>query len=74
MTQASVTAIGEKMKKQNLKSIFKNENGQGVLEYLILSGLIGIFCLVAVKQFGMVIKERIDDMKQKVTAHIKNIN
>ncbi len=50
--------------------MFKNQKGQGVMEYVILSSLIGIFCLVAVKQFGSVIKTRMDYMKKQITEHI----
>jgi len=32
--------------------ILKNQKGQGVLEYIILTSLIGIFCLVAIKKIG----------------------
>jgi hypothetical protein len=56
-----------------MKKITKNQKGQGVMEYLILSGLIGIFCLVAVKQFGEVVKVRIERMKSHMVKHI-NIN
>lgn len=46
------------------------QKGQGVMEYLILTSLIGIFCLVAVKQFGDVIKTRINNMKSHITKNI----
>ncbi|GAB4018401.1 MAG: hypothetical protein Fur0010_19580 [Bdellovibrio sp.] len=54
-----------------MKNPISNQKGQGVLEYVILSGLIGIFCLVAIKSFGGVIKTRIEKMREHVT---KNIN
>lgn len=47
-----------------------NERGQGVLEYIILTSLVGIFCLVAVKQFGGVLKNRIQDMREQVVDNI----
>lgn len=47
-----------------------NEKGQGVLEYLLLSSLIGIFCLVAVKQFGQVLKTRVNFMKSQVVEQL----
>ncbi|MFT6633563.1 MAG: hypothetical protein ACJAS4_003534, partial [Bacteriovoracaceae bacterium] len=31
--------------------LIKNQKGQGVMEYVILTGLVGIFCLAAVKKF-----------------------
>ena len=51
-------------------SLAKNQNGQGVMEYIIISSLVGIFCLVAVKQFGGVIKTRINEMKSHVVKNI----
>ncbi len=41
------------------------------MEYVIISSLIGICCLTVVNQFGGVIKERISEMKQRVTEEIK---
>lgn len=50
---------------------FKNQKGQGVMEYIIISSLVGIFCLVAIKQFGSVIQTRINDMKSHIVKNIK---
>lgn len=64
------------MKKSN-KSFFKltkNQKGQGVMEYVIISSLVGIVCITAVKGFGGVIKERVEDMKQSIVKNIKNAN
>jgi hypothetical protein len=54
-----------------MRLILKNQKGQGIMEYVIISSLIGICCLVTVKQFGGVIKERIEEMKERVTKEIK---
>jgi Tfp pilus assembly protein PilE len=51
-------------------SLIKNSKGQGVLEYVILTSLIGIFCLVAVKSFGNVLETRINNMKSYVVKQI----
>ncbi len=56
---------------KNLKKIFKNQKGQGVMEYVILASLIGIFCLGAVKQFGEVVNKRITYMKSEIVDNIK---
>lgn len=48
-----------------------NQQGQGVMEYVILSSLIGIFCLVAVKQFGEVVEKRIQNMRKHVVEHVQ---
>ncbi len=52
------------------KKILKNQQGQGVMEYVILSSLIGIFCLIAVKQFGSVVQTRIKNMKEEIVKNI----
>lgn len=57
--------------KLNIFKLVHNQKGQGIMEYVIISSLIGICCLVAVKQFGKVIHERIEEMKEKVTKEIK---
>ena len=41
------------------------------MEYVIISSLVGICCLVAVKQFGDVVQKRISDMKEQVVSEIK---
>ena len=53
------------------KKLFVNQIGQGVLEYIIISSLVGIFCLVAVKQFGKRINTRIGWMSDQIETHIK---
>lgn len=57
------------MKKAFLKMI-KNDKGQGVMEYVIISSLVGIFCLIAVKEFGEVIKTRVNNMRQEIVKNI----
>jgi Flp pilus assembly pilin Flp len=44
----------------------RNEKGQGIMEYVIISSLIGICCLVAVKNFGDKVKDRIQVMQKQV--------
>lgn len=50
--------------------ITKNERGQGVLEYVIISGLIGVFCLVAVGKFGKTVKNKIEQMDKRVSGKL----
>jgi Flp pilus assembly pilin Flp len=54
-----------------MKRIIKNEKGQGIIEYVIISSLVGICCLVAVRQFGDVVQKRIDNMKSQITEEIQ---
>lgn len=53
------------------RTALKNEKGQALMEYVIVSGLVGIFCLIAVKQFGEVIQKRINNMKTHITDNIE---
>lgn len=48
-----------------------NQKGQSLVEYVIISSLIGIVCLIAVKQFGEVIKTRVEWMEKSVIKTIK---
>jgi hypothetical protein len=50
--------------------LVRNQKGQGVMEYVILTSLIGIFSLMAVKQFGTVIEKRIENMKEYVVKQV----
>lgn len=53
-----------------MKRFLKNEKGQGIMEYVIISSLVGICCLVAVKQFGDVVKKRIENMKSQIASEL----
>ncbi|MCO4793313.1 MAG: hypothetical protein KC493_06370 [Bacteriovoracaceae bacterium] len=57
--------------KAKLKNVLKNEKGQGVMEYVILASLIGIFCLGAVKKFGDVVNTRVKFMKSEIVDNIR---
>ena len=48
----------------------KNQKGQGVMEYIIVSALVGIICLSAVKQFGGVIQNRLEYMRNQIVQTI----
>jgi hypothetical protein len=54
-----------------MKKIVKNQKGQGIMEYVIISSLVGICCLVAVKEFGSVIQKRIENMKSFVAKEVQ---
>ena len=49
----------------------KNQKGQGVMEYIILVGLIGIFCLGAVKKFGKSLDTRLNQIDKKIKQQIE---
>lgn len=54
-----------------MKILKQNQKGQALMEYVIVSGLVGIMCLIAVKQFGEAINTRIKNMKGQITEHIQ---
>lgn len=62
----SKTKKGAKMKK-----LVKNQKGQGVMEYMIITSLVGILCIGAMKNFGETINTRINKAKTKITKSIK---
>lgn len=55
-----------------MKKMFNNQKGQGVMEYVIISSLVGIVCIAAVKGFGGEIKTRIGWMKASITQNIED--
>lgn len=55
------------MQKSN---IVKNQKGQGIMEYVILTGLIGIFCLMAVKKVGGSINTRLNQINKKIVDEV----
>jgi Tfp pilus assembly protein PilE len=60
-----------KPKGEQMKKNIRNQKGQALMEYVIVSGLIGIMSLVAVKQFGTVIQKRIQSMKSQIVENIE---
>ena len=54
-----------------MNKLVKNEKGQGIMEYVIISSLVGICCLVAVRQFGDVVQKRINNMKSQISQEIQ---
>jgi hypothetical protein len=57
-----------------MKKILKNQKGQGVMEYVIISSLVGIVCIVAVRGFGEVIRDRISSMQHSIVHNIDTQN
>jgi Flp pilus assembly pilin Flp len=50
--------------------LIKNQKGQGVMEYVILTGLVGIFCLAAVKKFGKSLDTRLGQIDSKIKKEL----
>jgi len=56
--------------KMSTKKILKNQKGQGVMEYIMITALVGIFCLAAVKKMGKSMNTRLDQINKKITKEI----
>ena len=59
------------MQKSFFQTISRSEQGQGLMEYVIISALVGIVCLVAVQQLGDVLNTRIKNIKTELVKVIK---
>jgi Flp pilus assembly pilin Flp len=57
-------------KTAQVKKLVKNNKGQGVMEYMIITSLVGILCIGAMKGFGEVVQERLNKAKSKITKSI----
>jgi Flp pilus assembly pilin Flp len=58
------------LKLKKFAKLTKNQKGQGVMEYVIISSLVGIVCITAVKGFGNVINKRVEVMKESISNSI----
>jgi hypothetical protein len=47
-----------------------NFSGQGVLEYILVSSLVGVFCLLAIKQMGKVLQNRVENLKSSIAREL----
>ena len=50
----------------NLRKNLKSRSGQAMLEYIILSATVGVFCLVTMKQMGEHLKKRVESINKKI--------
>ncbi len=49
---------------------FNNQKGQGLMEYMILTGLISVLCMLTVRNFGEAIKNKLHQATEKVNKTI----
>lgn len=52
------------------KSILSNCKGQGLMEYMILTGLISVLCMLTVRNFGETIKSKLQQATEKINKTI----
>lgn len=57
-------------KEIGMRKVISNQKGQGMLEYIILTGLVGIFCLAAFKAMGQRLKKRVEQINDKIVNEI----
>ncbi len=47
-----------------------NERGQGLMEYMILTGLISVLCMLTVRNFGDTVKNKLQQATDKINRTI----
>ena len=52
------------------KKILKNQTGQSIMEYVILTGLIGLLAMAVVKQFGTTLKNKVEQSTKSINRTI----
>jgi Flp pilus assembly pilin Flp len=55
---------------KSIEKLIQNQKGQGVMEYVLITSLIGIFCLAAVKKIGKALDTRLNNINKKITKEI----
>lgn len=56
--------------KRSFMSILNNPMGQGLMEYMILTGLVSILCLVTIRNFGETIRNKMQQATEKINKTI----
>jgi len=59
----------EKLRRKFRKEA-KGKKGQATLEYIIISSLIGIFCLFAMKRIGQVLEKRLNYIRTSIAKNL----
>lgn len=54
-----------------MKTVIQNNKGQSVMEYIILTSLIGILCLTTIKNYGGVLNDKLDRIQNNLKKSIK---
>ena len=51
----------------------KGNRGQGLMEYVIISCLIGVFCIIAVRKYGRTLKNYTQRMNTNINNELKTV-
>lgn len=54
---------------KTIKTI-SNSKGQGLMEYMILTGLISVLCMLTVRNFGESVKNKLQQATDKINKTI----
>jgi Flp pilus assembly pilin Flp len=55
-------------KKQQLSKLVQDTRGAGFVEYIILVGLVALFCIVAYQAFGTAVSDKVNQQAGEVTG------
>lgn len=50
-----------------------NQKGQGLMEYVIISCLVGVFCMAAMNKYGSSMNKYIRKMNTEVNSNLQKI-
>lgn len=53
-----------------LRAQILNQCGQGLMEYMILTGLISVLCMLTVRNFGDAVKNKLQQATEKINKTI----
>ncbi len=62
--------LNSSKKGKSKKKFIKNQKGQSIMEYVIVSSLIGIVCLTAISSLGKDIDNRVKNISSKIKKSI----
>jgi Flp pilus assembly pilin Flp len=56
------------MKTSQLSKLLQSNRGAGFVEYIILVGLVALFCIAAYQTFGDAVTEKVEEQAEEVTG------
>lgn len=56
------------MSNKHLSQLVKDTRGAGFVEYIILVGLVALFCIVAYQAFGGAVSDKVNQQAEQVTG------
>ncbi|MCY4644466.1 MAG: hypothetical protein OXB88_07595 [Bacteriovoracales bacterium] len=63
----------EEMKEERKEKRRNDQRGQGLMEYVIISCLVGIFCIIAVRKYGRTLKNYTQRMDTGLRKELKTV-